>query len=403
MNEHLIALFEKQLRDDPKSRVFLRLAEEYRKGGEFLKGAAVCQKGLSVHPSYVPALVCLGRCLVPAQDLGGAETTFRKVLDLNADNPHALQGLGEICVQTGRNEDALKYFETLLIHDPGNEAVFEKVGNLKADRFSPVSISDVSEELLDEHSQTGSLDLPHTPIAVISNMDAFDNISFDMLGDDEISEDSDDELILDDESDEDQDLQVAVPLPGTPFDEDITLDLSDEEELNLQEVDFKEAGSPDEESAIDLSGAASQENSESTFKESIDQSRSGSELDDIDLEFEKAMSDETVPKLFQETDTIMTLSTNEPPKSGSGEILQSGLTSGDEILLTQGLKHEHLEHYEETRDIYSNLLHKYPGNQIIMRHLERVTRLLSREGHKAKKIRHLSNWLDKVKGAYYVS
>jgi len=141
MNEYLIASLERQWKEDPRSRIFLRLAEEYRKSGEYEKAVEVCRQGVDVHPTYVPALVCLGRCMLELGQVFEAEQRFNQVLKITPDNPHALRGLGNIFFDAGRDAEALPFFEALLIHEPMDEAVQQKVAEIKA-RLS----QDVEEE-----------------------------------------------------------------------------------------------------------------------------------------------------------------------------------------------------------------------------------------------------------------
>ena len=47
---------------DPSSRIFLQLAEEYRRGGRMEEAVKVLERGLESHPTYLSALVSLGRC-----------------------------------------------------------------------------------------------------------------------------------------------------------------------------------------------------------------------------------------------------------------------------------------------------------------------------------------------------
>ena len=49
---------------DPKSRAFLQLAEEYRRGGRLGDAVQVLEAGLKEHPTYLSAQVALGRCLL---------------------------------------------------------------------------------------------------------------------------------------------------------------------------------------------------------------------------------------------------------------------------------------------------------------------------------------------------
>lgn len=63
--------------NDPSSRVFLQLAEEYRHLGRSREALEVLEAGLKEHPGYLSALVAQGRCLL---ELGEAEAA-RRVLE----------------------------------------------------------------------------------------------------------------------------------------------------------------------------------------------------------------------------------------------------------------------------------------------------------------------------------
>lgn len=121
MNEYLVSSFRQQLKADPTSRVFLRLAEELRKGGVYADAVSVCEDGLTHHPRYVPALVCLGRCQKRLGQLDAAEKVFRQVLDMTADNSHALRGLSDILFERGAYSEAVPFLETLSLVEPNED------------------------------------------------------------------------------------------------------------------------------------------------------------------------------------------------------------------------------------------------------------------------------------------
>ena len=62
---HLTYLRERWERDR-SSRVFLQLAEEYRRRGLLADALEVLQAGLAHHPGYLAAQVSLGRCWIEA-------------------------------------------------------------------------------------------------------------------------------------------------------------------------------------------------------------------------------------------------------------------------------------------------------------------------------------------------
>ena len=59
--------FETRLNQAPQSLVFSRLADCYRKNGEFQQAIGVCMEGLRNHPDCVTGRVILGRCYLAHQ------------------------------------------------------------------------------------------------------------------------------------------------------------------------------------------------------------------------------------------------------------------------------------------------------------------------------------------------
>lgn len=93
---------------DPSSRVFVQLAEEYRRQGRTDDAIAVLEKGLAEQPNYVSALVALGRCRLDAGDASGAVEILSRVTEQDASHPLAGKLLVEAHLQTGQTEEAAK-------------------------------------------------------------------------------------------------------------------------------------------------------------------------------------------------------------------------------------------------------------------------------------------------------
>ena len=70
----------RRLELDPGSRLFVTLAEEYRKSGLVAEALSTLQKGLLAHPTYLSAQVALGRAYLEAGQITEAIATFNKVL-----------------------------------------------------------------------------------------------------------------------------------------------------------------------------------------------------------------------------------------------------------------------------------------------------------------------------------
>jgi len=102
---------ERRLDLDPGSRLFVSLAEEYRKVGRIKDALSSLQKGLLAHPGYVAAQVALGRVYVEAKLTTDAIATFTKVLQVDPGNLVAARSLADIYHERGDNLEALKKFK----------------------------------------------------------------------------------------------------------------------------------------------------------------------------------------------------------------------------------------------------------------------------------------------------
>ena len=68
---------------DPKSRLFLQLAEEYRRAGRLSEAVRILESGLGHHPTYVAAQVVMGRCLLETGDMPRAVKVFERAVALD--------------------------------------------------------------------------------------------------------------------------------------------------------------------------------------------------------------------------------------------------------------------------------------------------------------------------------
>ena len=84
-----------QLREDPSSRVFLRLAELLQADGEGAEAVAVLRAGLEHHPRSAAAWVALGRGLREQADGDGAARAFSRAHALDPAHPLAARAVAE--------------------------------------------------------------------------------------------------------------------------------------------------------------------------------------------------------------------------------------------------------------------------------------------------------------------
>ena len=93
---------------DPGSRLFVALAEEYRKGGRLTEALSTLQRGLLAHPNYLSAQVALGRAYLEAGQVTEAIATFSKVLAADPGNLVSAKSLADIYLSRGETVEAIK-------------------------------------------------------------------------------------------------------------------------------------------------------------------------------------------------------------------------------------------------------------------------------------------------------
>jgi tetratricopeptide (TPR) repeat protein len=121
---------ERRLDLDPGSRLFVSLAEEYRKVGRVKDSLSALQKGLLAHPGYIAAQVALGRMQVEANQGSEAISTFTKILVADPANLVAAKSLADIYMSRKDNLEALKKYK-LYRAISGDKKVDEIIGQLE--------------------------------------------------------------------------------------------------------------------------------------------------------------------------------------------------------------------------------------------------------------------------------
>lgn len=98
-----------ELARDPSSLAFLDLGEALRRDGQIDVALTIVRRGLERHPQNVDAHNLMARVAIDKHDFVRAAEEWQTVLRLAPDHVAALKGLGYICYQEGRLEDAERY------------------------------------------------------------------------------------------------------------------------------------------------------------------------------------------------------------------------------------------------------------------------------------------------------
>ncbi len=123
-----------RLSKDPKSKLFVPLAEEYKKAGDIETAIAVLTEGLKNNPGYVTAKSFLGRLFLDKGDLSEARKEFEEVIKAIPDNVMAQRKLGDIHVLQGRAREALHFFKAVLTVNPKDPELNALIADIEAGR-----------------------------------------------------------------------------------------------------------------------------------------------------------------------------------------------------------------------------------------------------------------------------
>ena len=116
---------------DPKSKLFVPLAEEYKKMGDMEMAIHVLSEGLKVNPGYVTARSFLGRLLLEQGNFAAAQKEFEEVVKAIPDNLLAQRKLGDLHLLQSRQEEALKHYKIALILNPSDVEIASLISDIE--------------------------------------------------------------------------------------------------------------------------------------------------------------------------------------------------------------------------------------------------------------------------------
>jgi tetratricopeptide (TPR) repeat protein len=164
-----IERLKERVNKDPNSKLFVPLAEEYKKIGMISEAIDMLMNGLERHPSYMSAHVSLGKIYLDKGKLDQASSEFEKVVSAIPDNLYAHKKLAEIYRALSMREKAIEEFKMVLKLNPldwdaeKNLALLEEGVSIQPEVAETVK-STVTEEKRAEVAITDSFEeLTETP------------------------------------------------------------------------------------------------------------------------------------------------------------------------------------------------------------------------------------------------
>jgi len=164
-----IERLKERVNKDPNSKLFVPLAEEYKKIGMIGEAIETLMNGLERHPSYMSAHVSLGKIYLDKGKLDQASSEFEKVVSAIPDNLYAHKKLAEIYRALSMRERAMEEFKMVLKLNPLDWDAEKNLALLEEGVSVPPEVSEtvkgiVTEEKLSEVAVTESFEeLTETP------------------------------------------------------------------------------------------------------------------------------------------------------------------------------------------------------------------------------------------------
>jgi predicted Zn-dependent protease/predicted regulator of Ras-like GTPase activity (Roadblock/LC7/MglB family) len=123
-----------ELAHDPGSLVFVQLAEALRRHGQLDHALRIAARGVERHPVNPDAHDLLARIAVDRGELDRASTAWETVLRLAPTHVGARKGLGFLCFQQGRLEEAEAHLSDAAQCDPTDAGVAAALSHVRESR-----------------------------------------------------------------------------------------------------------------------------------------------------------------------------------------------------------------------------------------------------------------------------
>lgn len=114
------------LAKDPRSTVFVSLAETYRQMGLLDEALDVATRGVQALPSFSPGYSILGRIQTQRGAIDAAVAAFERALLIDPENLLSLKGLARVRMQQGDRAQTLKLVQRVLALKP-DDSVAQKM------------------------------------------------------------------------------------------------------------------------------------------------------------------------------------------------------------------------------------------------------------------------------------
>lgn len=136
-----------QLDKDPNSKVFLPLAEEYRRSKMPEEAIFILEEGIKRNPSYTAAKIALARSYMEINEVMKAKKVIDEILAKMPHNPLALKLHGDISFREGDFAEAKKAYQTAKTINPLDIELDKKLSDLQtSESGSKIEVAALGEQ-----------------------------------------------------------------------------------------------------------------------------------------------------------------------------------------------------------------------------------------------------------------
>lgn len=386
VSPEIVKLMDK-ITQNPTSRLFVPLAEEYLKCDLVDEAIIVLVEGIKNHPSYVAARVMLGKIYLQENRISEAQAEFEKVIAINSDNILAHKKLAVIYQGQGQLPRALETCKKVLMIDPSDKEAKGLMGALEMAPDTSVQLEEAaassSPPLVAGPGPASEAEMkgadPASPIEPVSRV----------------------EEILNQDPPPEMSIEKGPMLIDSPvFSEESSFGVREEPGVSFQAEDNPPEVSENQKPAAALAevvGEAPVENPAIAEERNSIREDSWEGDKTVVAGFDIASQEkESVP-----SPTVEVTSTSDEEDQKEAPLLSATLAS---LYMSQG-------HYQEAADVYQKLLARDPSDEEsregFVKALQSLAPKQGGEGFseessgsdnpKKKKTQRLQSWLDSIR------
>lgn len=132
MSKSIVEKYEQMLNQDPASTVFVELARAYLERGDNDRAVNVCEQGVNHHPNSVVGRVLWGKALINKGKAAEAMKQFDLAVNIDRENPHAYNLIGEALLRKGLFRSALPILRKAATLQPNDARIAQWLEQTRA-------------------------------------------------------------------------------------------------------------------------------------------------------------------------------------------------------------------------------------------------------------------------------